>query len=493
MNVVFQSLTTTFRPLPALRSVTATSHDRTVRWVTTRGSKGSIQLAWVSTHEVFARAVRLWFTLSDIVIPSVQVDGVVVKHLVGTHKRDEVWVDDGVTVFHTRGDGLLCWMTDATRPLLYALEDISMAAGGNFVVVTPDPLDETSRATMRAMINGVRPGTWWVADRIEDSTSLEGRAMLTDFIRGGVYHGAVGDVATWLREVLAAFKIGVPGTEDVEAKLGLERRLRETESVTGSLRPLVFTLEAIADQTYPWPGLWVMVDTKEHYRTDAKWLLVWDATLHAVAAAARLHVGFKPGLSYRASWSESVLRRERRFSKRDSGVVDTAYVMVNPARLQGPPAVVAGHLLQAATHELAHLVQWDFVQHQEPFVARREHLAGVAAGLLPILTQLVQDVGPDQPVATKALSHAAMLRALGTRSVPPVAWPLAVWVREMLLRSAVVDVEYLTQSWASMRNLTEGRARRDVEEGLTAMTAEGLCAWTPNDLIVRSMLFPPSS
>lgn len=415
------------------------------------------------------RAAADWWALSAPEVKIMLGTEVVDRSLLvyGPYK---VWSEDLVEVYHHAGPSRIYWMHHGLREW----EPISTSLHGSYAVVSKTPLNVLDKARVRDMITVTRPGTWRLPPASQDSSTLTSTMALNDCLPRGVARPMVEETSAWLRSVLPMYKVGAPSPEDVALKLDLERRLRMEEKVVGSNRPLAFTLEAIADTTFAWPGLWLISGNSDDFRTDLPVLLAWDATLTAVAAVARMHVDVKPGLCYGAPFSQTILRHERRFSKRDVGVTEGAYSQVNPARIVGPPVVVASRLLQAATHELSHLVLHQLQPHSEVFTARREQLFLTASELLPLLVQLVDRL---------KLSHRP------GRTIPIAPVSLEHWLHEALLHTPVTTLAHLVQSWAAVRNLTEGRAQRDVEEALAQLDASGSLQWSPGDEHVTAAPF----
>lgn len=406
-----------------------------------------------------------------------------VKTTIGTQETIEghllvwnpykVWESEGIAIYHHAGPSRIYWMHHGLR----SWEAISTVLGGSYAVVSDTPLTMLDQVWIRDMITVTRPGTWRLPAATQDSTTLTGATAINDCLPGGVASPMVDDTARWLRRILPSYKVGAPSIDDVRLKLDLERRLRIEDKVVGSARPLAFTLQAIEDTTFPWPGLWLVSGSLEDFRTDLPVLLAWDATLVAVAAATRLHVDVKPGLCYGGALSQSVLRSERRFSKRDVGATEGAYCQVNPTRIVGAAPVVATRLLQAATHELSHIVLRQLQPHSEIFAARREQLFLAASELLPALIELVQALGLDQRPS---------------RAVPVAPVTLDQWLHENLIGVPAVSVPHLVQSWSAVRNLTEGRALRDVEDALTELAATGRYMWSSGDEFVINRDLAPA-
>jgi hypothetical protein len=385
--------------------------------------------------------------------------------LVWSHYK--VWEGDGIAIYHHAGPNRIYWMRHGLREW----ESISTSLHGAYAVVADRELSILEKSWVRDLITVTRPGTWRLPIGTQDSTTLTGTMALNDCLTDGVSRPLVDETATWLRQILPTYKVGAPSMEDVRLKLDLESRLRIEEKVVGSARPLAFTLQAIEGTTFPWPGLWLISGHADDFRTDFPVLLAWDATLTAVSAIARLHVDVKPGLVYGQVLSQSLLKSERRFSKRDVGPTEGAYSQVNPARIVGPAPVVASRLLQAASHELSHLVLHQLQPHSEIFTSRREQLFLNASDLVPALIDLVQRLGLDQRPS---------------RTVPISPVTLDQWLHETLLDKPVASVSHLVQSWSAVRNLTEGRAQRDVEEALAALTETGRVFWRSGEAFVTN-------
>lgn len=415
------------------------------------------------------RAAADWFAVT---VPAVQTtlnkESVPGQLLVWSHYR--VWQQNDIEIYHHAGPNRIYWMSGGLRDW----EPVSSVLGGSYAVVTSGPISVLEKAWIRDMITVTRPGTWRLPSGTQDSTALTGTMVISDCLHDGVARPLVEETAAWLRQILPSYKVGAPTLDDVRLKLDLERRLRIEDKVAGSNRPLAFTLQAIDDVTFHWPGLWLISGHTEDFRTDLPVLLAWDAILAATSAIARLHVDVKPGLCYGNTLSQTVLRSERRFSKRDVGPTEGAYCQVNPARMVGPAPVVASRLLHAATHELTHVVLRQLQPHSEIFTSRREQLFLTASELLPAIIDLVTRVG---------------LHQRPSRVVPVAPVPLDQWLHETLLHAPVASVSHLIQSWAAVRNLTEGRAQRDVEEALESLAASGRIQWAPGDAFVVNQEF----
>lgn len=383
--------------------------------------------------------------------------------LVWSHYK--VWEGSGITIYNHAGPNRIYWMHDGLRDW----ESISTNLSGSYAVVSDRPLTPFDKAWIRDMITVTHPGDWRLPVGTQDSTTLASTTALIDCLEYNVTRPAVDETAAWLRNILPTYKVGVPSIEDVALKLDLENRLRVEEQVSGSSRPLAFTLQAINDTTFPWPGLWLISGHHDDFRNDFPVMLAWDATIAAVLGIARLHLDVKPGLVYGSKLSQTILRKERRFSKRDSGTTEAAYAQVNPARIVGPAPVVATRLLQAATHELSHLVLRQLHPHSEVFTARREQLLLTASDLLPSLAGLATSLGLDQRPS---------------RTIPVTPVTLDQWLHETLLNNSVVSLDHLVRSWAAIRNLTEGRAQRDLEEALAGFSLAGRIFWKAGDKYV---------
>lgn len=410
-------------------------------------------------------AVVEWWTVSTPEVPVLK-DGHVVPGRLLVYETNRVWQTPEVAVYHHAGSPRLYWIDAAG---IYAWESISTVHGGSYAVVSSGALHEEERVWLRGPILVAHPGGWELPPGSQDSTSLASQLAITDCLPGGVARPLVDRAASWLRQVLPAYKVGAPSVEDVQLKLSLERRLRIEEQVVGSVRPLAFTLQAVDDAVFTWPGLWLHSGPSDDFRGELSALLAWDATLAAVAAVARLHVDVKPGLWFGPGISQTVHRLERRFSKRDVGQTTAAYSQINPTRLAGAAPVVASRLLQAATHELTHLNLHELQLHSETFTARREQLFLTATELLPALIELVQTLGLD-------------LRPARTLSVPPIV--LDQWIHETLTTRQAAPIGQLAQAWGAVRNLTEGRADRDIREAVAQLAATGRCILDPETELV---------
>jgi hypothetical protein len=403
-------------------------------------------------------AVVEWWTVSTPELPVLK-DGHVVPGRLLVYDTNRVWQEQDVTVYHHAGVPRLYWMDPAG---IYAWESISTIHGGSYAVVSSTILCEEDRAWLRGPLLVTHPGGWVLPPATHDSTSLTSQMAIADGLPEGVARPLVDRTAAWLRQVLPMYKVGAPSLEDVQLKLSLEKRLRIEEQVVGSVRPLAFTLQAIDDATFTWPGLWLHSGSTGDFRAELSALLAWDATLAAVAAVARLHVDVKPGLWFGTGISQTVHRLERRFSKRDVGPTTAAYSQINPTRLAGAAPVVACRLLQAATHELTHLNLHELQPHSEIFTARREQLFLTATELLPALIELVQSLGLD-------------LRPARTLPVPPIV--LDQWIHEALTTRRSVPIAQLAQAWSAVRNLTEGRADRDIRDAVAQLALSGRCTF----------------
>lgn len=380
-----------------------------------------------------------------------------------------VWESDNIRVYHKAGRNRLYWIVDGEGVLDW--EPISTALEGSYAVVSATALDPLQQIPLRDMITVTRPGSWKMPSPSQDSAEMPSTLAIADCLPGGVLRPAVDDTADWLRRMLPQFKVGVPTAEDVALKLSLEYRWRVQDRVSGSPRPLAFTLQAIDDVTFPWPGLWFVAGTDGDFRTDFTVLLVWDAVLQVVTAANHLHLDVRPGLCYGGSLSASLLRDERRFSKRDLGLTEVAYALFNPDRAVGSAEAVAARLLQAATHELSHLGLRELQPHSEIFTSRREQLFLASTDLLPAIGELVRALGLDK-------------RPKRSMTIAPIN--LQQWLRETLLDHPVISFDNLVHSWASVRNLTEGRAQRDLAEALEESALDGALQWEAGQSYIYS-------
>lgn len=417
-------------------------------------------------REWLREAVTEWWTVSTPEI-SVLKDGHTVPGRLLVYETHRLWQARDVAVYHHPGVSRLYWI-DASG--IYAWEAISTVHGGSYAVVSPEVLPEETRSWLRGAVLVTHPGDWALPPDSHASTSLTSQMAINDCVPGGVARPLVERTAAWLRAILPSYKVGAPSVEDVRLKLSLEKRLRVEDHVVGSVRPLAFTLEAVDDATFTWPGLWLHSGSVDDFRADLAVLLAWDATLAATAAVVRLHVDVKPGLWYGSGLSRTLHQFERRFSKRDVGFTTAAYSQINPARMVGAAPVMASRLLQAATHELAHLNLDELQPHGEIFAARREQLFLTAAELLPAIIELVQGLGLD-------------LRPTRTIAIPPVI--LDQWLHETLLVRGVTPIEQLASAWAAVRNLTEGRADRDIRLAVEELRAAGRCLFDERRGLVR--------
>lgn len=417
---------------------------RVINFDSTPGSPHLTQREW----DTWARdLIRTWWSVSFPAIPLVcqgaPVDGTLIEWL-----PYRVIDRPDCQVYHTTGAPVIYWKT-ATG--IYDIGPISPFHRGSFLIHSEVPLSNQARAELQVEMLDTPTGVLRLPGDLQESSSRTGLLALEDSKAGGTMRPAVSATADWLRQVLPSYKVGAPAAEDVRMKLALENRLRIEEKVIGSSRPLAFTVEAIDDTTFQWPGLWLIVGQTEEFRPDFPTLLVWDAVLAALAAATRMHVDIKPGLLYGQDLSMTILRNERRFSKRDVGETEGTYCLVNPTKLAGSSQVIAARLLQAASHELAHVVTRTLRSHPEVTVARRENLLLSGSELLPAISQLIELVG---------LHHRP------TRPIPVGSVSMTDWLTDALHRRDVTPVSVLVKGWAAIRNLTEGRAHRDVEESL---------------------------
>jgi hypothetical protein len=300
--------------------------------------------------------------------------------------------------------------------------------------------------------------------------------VLVEEIRRGIHTDMIRMQAQALRRALPALKAGVPAVADVRSKLEMEAKLRQEDGVTGSLRPLAFTLEALeggVPEDVRYPGLW-LVSTEDRREFDVrgvfKTLLLWDSVLYLLAAACRFHGEFKPGVVTGREGSRTVYLPERRYSKRDSGDVDAAYLQLNPGRVAGNVDAVAARLLQLATHELAHLANYSNVGHTESFVHRREAFFNAAADQFSTVRELVALTGVDdqryKPVAERPLSPEQFL------------------AEEMTYRQGAL-VEFLVNRWAAIRNITLNKAEGEILLELRRQEALGRLWMTHEDRLVR--------
>lgn len=385
------------------------------------------------------------------------------------HTMQKVWGDETATIFARPGQGMLYWLCEGMQDY----EAIPAVSGMDYAVASVAPLSPVEEVRLREMILWKHPGVWRLPDNTDTSTTMMARLALEE-ATGGVLLPLVETVAGWLRETLPDLKIGTPSIDDVRQKLRLERRLRVESGVVGSPRPLAFTLEALEEPITPWPGLWYASGDMSDVRPHFPILLMWDAVLHAVNAAARTHAEAKPGLCGGDLFSRTVVVRERRFSKREVTTTDAAYCQVNPvALLEGAssPAVLAARLLQLATHEISHLVSGATEQHGEMWVRRREQILFLSQTLTKAVQTLVTRVG-------------ILGSATGLSAIPFT--PISAWLHDTLVRQPLVTVEQLIQAWRAVRYLTEGKAERDVVTELERCEAAGT-AYRHHGLVISTM------
>lgn len=415
---------------------------------------GTVQVSRPIEVATAAHVARWWAIMrpeADITL-----DGEPVPANLLLLQKNRIWVDDEVEVYQHDGPSVLYWISIVNG--LYATEALPTSVAGTFAICTDERLSLEQRAEYREAITTYRPSTWRLPPQTQDSSSLDGKLAIADCRTS--YRPVVTVAAEWVRTILPQHRCGVSSPTDVALKLDIERRLRVEEGVTGSLRPLALTLEAVEDVTFAWPGLWLISGTAKDFRADLPVLLAWDAVLYAVAAITKLHVEFKPGLVYGSTISQIVPRQERRFSKREAWIVDAMYLQLNPTRMVGSAPVVAARLIQAASHELTHLSIAETVEHSEAFVARREHVLSSALELMPAVEQLVTAMSLDA-------------RPSKVLPIPPIT--MAHWLEEQLGRRRHRPVAQLERSWSAVRNLTNGRAATDVRTALEEAVRAGAC------------------
>lgn len=437
-------------------------HDHPAMTITRDSGSEMVVIEDAEDWDAERVAIQTWWSISSPETRLLVGDEVVTSSML-THADHLIYEGDGVKVYQQGGQGVLYWIAGGVTDW----ELLGSRAGGDYAVASVSPLRPGQQAEIRDLILRARPGSWALDERTDPSTSMLGMLAVEDCVLG-VYRPSTVQVAAWIRQVLPAHKVGVPGVDDVRAKLNLESRLRGEEGVTGSIRPLAITLEAIENPVEAWPGLWQVVHGPADFRSDLPILLVWDAVLHAVAAVNRAHAEFKPGLWYGEGISRTIKVEERRFSKREEGPVESAYCCVNPSRLG---AASAARLIQAASHELAHLITGETATHSERFIQRREQLQHVAWDLLPDIAALIEGLG---------LHHRA------ARPFPPTHPSIDQWLIDVLAETPVVSTTFLVGAWGALRNLTEGRAARDVEEALAALSERGHLRWSLADTAVQS-------
>lgn len=413
--------------------------------------------------------VATWWAVSEPLVQTVLGTEPITVPLVN-HLSQRVWEGEEASIYARPGQGFVYWMCEG----LQDWEAIPTTSGMDYAVVSVEPLTPSEEVRLREYILWKRPGLWKLPDGTEASTTMTSRLALEEAVSGAL-RPLVETVGTWLRETLPDLKIGAPTVDDVRQKLRLERRLRVESGVVGSSRPLAFTLEALEEPASPWPGLWYAAGEIGDVRSQFPVLLMWDAVLQTVNAAARTHVEAKPGLCAGDVMSRTLIVRERRFSKREVAITDAAYCQVNPQSLlegASTPPVLAARLLQLASHEIGHLVSGATEQHGEMWTRRREQILFSAQALTAAVQELVKRVG--------------ILGSANTLTTVPYT-PISLWLHDTLVRQPVATMEQLVQAWRAVRFLTEGKAERDLVTELERCEEEGT-AYRQQGLVISTLV-----
>lgn len=416
-----------------------------------------------------AAVVQEWWSLSSFpVLAYIEQDEIqpsLLRH--ESHKlTDNVHYSHGSPILH---------YGDSERGL-FVTEPLTALIGNEVFVGNAHKIE--ARAAYRHNLEDQRTAAFDTYQRSWDSSERFGKIFLQE-VRAGVHKDLLDLNLNVLRKWLPTFKLGTPRVDDVRAKLEMEKRLRMEEGVTGSLRPLVFTLEAIQDlpdkDGVDFPGLWQMsaANAEDHdVRSYVRDLLLWDSALSLIAGAVRCHVGFKSGLLLATKEpSRTIYFPERRFSKKNSGNVTSVYIQANTQRLCGPVQAVVSRIISLATHELAHAATLSTTRHPEIHTLRWEGYLTLAAECIPAITDLVQStVGERQyrPTVERTMN-------------------IEQFVMEEIRSRPQSLISFIVNRWAEFRNITENGAYEEISSEITRLAKLGRLA-THGEDVVYSLL-----
>lgn len=393
-----------------------------------------------------ANVAKDWWALSMSYDSGAQIEGEVIEPNLLTHSSSLIWESPEVSIYLRPGPPIIYW---GDSKGMESTEYISPAAGGT-VYVKFSGASSPERKSLALIELAKRRRSEFDSSLIQKGSQDRNSVLLLQEITDGVHTSLIQLFAQTLRKSLPILKAGVPSIRDVRSKLEMETKLRVEEGVTGSLRALAFTLEALEgapDTSYP--GLWrITSEFEEEFdiRAAFKLLLLWDSALYAVAAAVKFHGEFKSGLVHGKETSRTTYVDERRYSKRDAGDVESAYVQINPTRIVGNADAVVCRIINIATHELAHLATYTNIGHPESFQVKRENYLNLAADHYHVIKELVNLAGVDD-----------------TRFRPTAERPMSL---EQLIAEEValhgVDDTYLAHRWSSFRNISLNKALNEV-------------------------------
>ena len=435
----------------------------------------TIPVMWEDWDRWARDSSREWWSLSAAGM-TVLLDGEPVPPAFITHRSYQLWADvDESTAVHLKA---------GSPPVLYEASDdglehvryLPTPVGGTAYVRDSSGTEGPRRALLHHQLVDRRTAEFDGQLHYHPSTSRTGHLLIEE-VQRGVHHDLLEGLGRVLRQRLPALKVGVPSVKDVRSKLAMESKLRVDQQVTGSLRPLVFTLEALEGSASPgeYPGLWAStsdtataIDVRSHFQT----MLLWDSALHVLAAACRFHGEFKSGVTLGGESSRTVFVTERRYSKRDSGEVESVYLQVNPTRIAGNAHEVAVRILQWATHELAHAATYGNIRHPEIFTTRREQFLTAGAVAFPILVMLAEVAGAEgsrhKPVAERPYTTEQFL------------------ADEMLAAPQGALVEFLALRWAAIRNISLAKADAEVTAELSQQVLAGRATFLYGDSVVQA-------
>lgn len=425
-----------------------------------------------------ANAVIEWWSLSKDITHRALVNGQEVVPTLLNHPSNLLYQgSESVYLRRSGGPPLIYFMDDLG---VHGVDYLNPIVGGTVCVYKKGGVTPEVAAEALTQLT-VRRTTSYDATFYHQSSQSRFSKLLIEEVKRGAHHNIITDIAHLLRVQLPRLKAGVPSIKDVQSKLEMESKLRLSEAVTGSLRPLVFTLHALEGsdpEDINYPGLWLFSesiqqvdspiverDIREFFRV----LLLWDSLVHFLAAALRFHGDFKSGLIYSKEDSRTVYAPERRYSKRDGGEVESAYLQVNPLSIQGNSEAISLRLIQFATHELAHLGTYSNIGHSESFHNLKESFQNQAADHFSVIKELVELSGLS-----------------GSRYGAKMKKPIAIdaFIAEIIQYGYGVPVSFLAGRWAALRNISLNKAELEVLAGVEEQSLAGRISYNPIDRVV---------
>ncbi len=401
-----------------------------------------------------ANVTREWWSVSAPYTSKAVIDGEEVQSSFLRSDFNLISSDSEQALYLKAGGPPLTYVTDNHG--LLSVDFSNPIIGGTCCVSVSSSVTAKNILDNRIELETLR--TKYPKSSHQDSRTRYGQLLIEE-VKQGIYKDTLNNFSSLIRSFLPQLKAGVPSVRDVKSKMELEVKLRREEAVTGSLRPLALTLEALEgedENDTNYPGLWLLssdsfkeeCDIRSHFNQ----LLLWDSVLYILASAVKFHGEFKSGilLGDIKEPSRTVYLDERRYSKKNSGEVISHYVQLSPTRIFGNSSAIAMRLIQLGTHELAHLTCYSNIEHGESFVAKRESYLNLAAGVFNMILTLVENAGISQQ----------KLKIMSEKTIA-----LEQVLAEELSHKAV-SFDFLVKKWAAIKNISVNKAEEEVRQEL---------------------------